>query len=214
MKAPLHRPILRSPPVNRESYDAIAVRWEQARVRLSEAERRLLALACDGLAPGSAVLDLGCGTGRPVAEHLVQRGLRIIGVDQSVQMLDVARRLLPDQQWILDTLESFVPSGRFAAVVAWDSVFHVPRAAHAPLFERVRAALDAGGRVALTVGGSAHPAFTDTMFERKFFYDSHPPEVAVALLRSARFEIVHTEFLNPPTAGRDKGRFAIVASAA
>jgi hypothetical protein len=42
---------------------------------------------------------------------------------------------------------------------------------------------------------------------------SHPPEVAMALIREAGFQILHHEFLNVPTAGRDKGRFAIVAIA-
>ena len=66
----------------------------------------------------------------------------------------------------------------------------------------------------LTVGGSDQAAFTDTMFGREFFYDSHPPQTTMALLGDAGFRIVHSEFLNPPTSGRDKGRFAIVAGAA
>lgn len=56
--------------------------------------------------------------------------------------------------------------------------------------------------------------FTDTMFERTFFYGSHPPKAALVLLEELGYRIVHHEFLNPPTSGRDKGRFAIVASAA
>jgi hypothetical protein len=52
------------------------------------------------------------------------------------------------------------------------------------------------------------------MFGQQFAYDSHPPEVAMGLLRTAGFDVLHSEFLNLPTTGRDKGRFAIVASAA
>jgi hypothetical protein len=63
----------------------------------------------------------------------------------------------------------------------------------------------------LTVGGSAHPAFIDTMFGEEFFYDSHPPEAALALLRDVGFEPIVAEFMNEPTDGRDKGRFAIGA---
>ncbi len=69
----------------------------------------------------------------------------------------------------------------------------------------------AGGRLMLTVGGSEHPAFTDRMFGAEFFYDSHPPEVELKLLRDLGFETLIAEFLNVPTNGRDKGRFAIVA---
>jgi hypothetical protein len=51
------------------------------------------------------------------------------------------------------------------------------------------------------------------MFGREFFYDSHTPEKTKTLLGDAGFQIVHEEFLNPPTSGRDKGRFAVVACA-
>jgi hypothetical protein len=64
----------------------------------------------------------------------------------------------------------------------------------------------------LTFGGSEHPAFTDTMFGQTFFYDSHAPEKELSILREARFEALIAEFIDPPTAGRDKGRYAVVAS--
>lgn len=201
------------PRMNRESYDAIAAEWEKARVRLSEAEQRILSLWGAELSPGAEILDLGCGTGRPLAEHLVADGLHVTGVDQSQQMLAVASRLLPDQTWLLGAIEDFVSPHPFAAVVAWDSLFHIPRAAHEAIFRKIRAALPSGGRFALTVGGSEHPAFTDQMFGHPFFYDSHSPEETEALLKGARFELIHGEFLNRPTSGRDKGRYAIVASA-
>ena len=35
------------------------------------------------LGKGATVLDLGCGSGRPVAQHRVELGLRVTGVDSS-----------------------------------------------------------------------------------------------------------------------------------
>jgi cyclopropane fatty-acyl-phospholipid synthase-like methyltransferase len=199
--------------VNRASYDAIAPDWDAVRTHLSAAERRIVELVVANVQPGARVLDLGCGTGRPIAEHLAARGLAVTGVDQSAAMLALARARLPDADWIEARIESFAPPGTFAAVIAWDSVFHVPREHHADVFRRVRSALPRGGRFALTVGGSAQPPFTDTMLGREFFYDSHPPDAARDLLVAAGFAIVHAEFLNPPTSGRDRGRLAIVAGA-
>jgi SAM-dependent methyltransferase len=51
------------------------------------------------------LLDLGCGTGR----HdllLAKRGLGVVGVDRSEEMLDVARRSILDQQYICDAHRS------------------------------------------------------------------------------------------------------------
>ncbi|MCL4799464.1 MAG: methyltransferase domain-containing protein [Burkholderiales bacterium] len=200
--------------MNRAAYDAIASEWDGARARLSAVERRLLELALEPADRGSRVLDLGCGTGRPIGEYVLARGFSLTGVDHSARMLALARERLPQGEWVESTLEEFTPAGRFGAAIAWDSLFHVPRAHHPGVFRRVRNVLPPGGRFALTVGGSAHPPFTDTMFGQEFFYDSHPPDRAVALLGETGFEVIHSEFLEPPTSGRDKGRFAIVARAA
>ncbi|BAL94630.1 class I SAM-dependent methyltransferase [Rubrivivax gelatinosus] len=197
--------------LNCRSYDAIAADWEDARTRMSDAEAGLLAQLLDGLPPGARVLDLGCGSGRPMAEAVAERGLRVTGVDQSASMLALARARLPGHDWRLARLEGFEPDGPYAAALAWDSLFHIPRAAHAAILRRVRAALAPGARFMLTVGGSAHPAFTDTMFGHEFFYDSHPPETSLAMLEAEGFIVVRHEFLNRPNGGRDKGRVAILA---
>ena len=98
-------------------------------------------------------------------------------------------------------------------MIAWDSLFHLPRREHLPIFRTLRAALEPGARFLLTAGGSEHPAFTDEMFGQTFFYDSHAPEQTVALLAEAGFVVEAMEFLNPPTTGRDKGRIAVIARA-
>ncbi len=195
-------------------YDAIAREWDAVRVSLSEPERRLLELVLGVAPPGSRILDLGCGTGRPIAERALNLGYRVTGIDRSLCMLELARRRLPRGEWVEATIEQYVPVGGFHAAIAWDSVFHIPRERHLGIFKRVRGALRPHSRFLLTVGGSDHPAFTDSMFGHEFFYDSHPPEKALGFLREAGFEIAHSEFLELPTAGRDKGRFAIVAIAA
>lgn len=200
-------------PMNRESYDAIALQWDTHRVHLSPAESRVLSLVAQDLMPGATILDLGCGTGRPVATHCAALGFRVHGVDQSPAMLALAQSRLPEHRWTCAEIEHFAMQGEYAGVIAWDSLFHIPREHHAAVFARVRRALPDGGRIALTAGGSEHPAFTDTMFDHTFFYDSHPPTTTASLLERAGFRVVHQEFLNQPDGGRDKGRIAIVAAA-
>jgi cyclopropane fatty-acyl-phospholipid synthase-like methyltransferase len=199
--------------MNLESYNEIAEQWARHRDTLSTKEAEILPMLTEGLAPNSTLLDLGCGTGQPVATYFAEAGFQIVGVDQSPAMLALARRRLPTHQWLLGTLEDFPPISHVAAVVAWDSLFHVPRDQHANIFRRVRAALPVGGGFALTVGGSEHPAFTDVMFGHTFFYDSFPPAQVVALLEAAGFRIVHESYLNYPDGARDKGRVALVARA-
>lgn len=199
--------------MNLESYDAVARLWDEQRVRLSPAEARILPLVTDGLAPGSVLLDLGCGTGQPIATHFAAAGFRIAGVDQSPVMLALARQRLPEHEWHLASIENFPQVTPVAGVIAWDSLFHIPRDRHAEILRRIRTTLPQGGRVALTAGGSEHPAFTDTMLGHRFFYDSHPPQQTARLLDASGFRIVHEEYLNQPDGARDKGRIAFVAEA-
>lgn len=199
--------------MNLESYDAIAHQWDNQRIQLSPAEARILTLLAEGLEPGSVVLDLGCGTGRPIATHFAVSGFRVCGVDQSPAMLALAQTRLPAHEWICAEIERFAFDATFAAAIAWDSLFHIPRAHHGDIFARLRRGLPSGGRFALTAGGSDHPAFFDSMLDHQFFYDSHPPSVTMALLEGAGFLIEHQEYLNLPDGARDKGRIAVVAAA-
>jgi ubiquinone/menaquinone biosynthesis C-methylase UbiE len=58
------------------------------------------------LGSGAAVLDLGCGSGRPVAQNLVSHGVRITGVDVSPTMISLCRSRMPEQEWIVSDMRS------------------------------------------------------------------------------------------------------------
>jgi SAM-dependent methyltransferase len=74
---------------------------------------------------GAKVLDLGCGAGRPVAQHMVERGLRVTGVDSSPTMISFCRDRLPDQEWIVADMRQLALGRRFDGILAWDSFFHL-----------------------------------------------------------------------------------------
>lgn len=203
--------------MNREAYNAIAPRWDQARRDFYGREQTYLDTLLDGLPPGATVLDAGCGTGRPLAEYVIARGLNVVGYDQSEGMLALARQRFPAQTWLHAALENCDFNGgtaeqgaRYAAAICWDALFHIERRHHETILRRIRDRLQPGGRLMLTCGGSEHPAFTDTMFGETFFYDSHTPAQTLVLLERLGFRPLIAEFMNEPTGGRDKGRYAVV----
>jgi demethylmenaquinone methyltransferase/2-methoxy-6-polyprenyl-1,4-benzoquinol methylase len=78
-------------------FDAIAPRYEVVNRVLTfglDARWRRRAIRSLGLAPGSRVLDLACGTG-DLARGLAKAGLRPVGVDRSSAMLARARGAAP-----------------------------------------------------------------------------------------------------------------------
>lgn len=197
--------------MNRDSYNRIAASWDRARTAFHGREQDYLDMFLERLPATSSILDLGCGTGRPVAEYILGRGLAVTGVDQSAGMLALARTRFPGACWIESRIEDFHSADRFAGIVCWDALFHIERVHHVELLARWAGMLAPGGRLMITIGGSDHPAFTDTMFGEEFFYDSHPPPTILPVLGRLGFVPLVSEFTNLPTAGRDKGRYAIVA---
>ena len=79
-----------------------------------------------GLLPAQAkILDLGCGSGRPIAAYLLQHGHQLTGVDSADSMLEMAREHFPTQCWIEADMRSVELNQRFDAILAWDSFFHL-----------------------------------------------------------------------------------------
>ncbi len=71
----------------RTPYDAIADQFSALRTELQPKGIEYLSLLLEPLKAGSKILDLGCGTGHPMASYLVARGHQVVGVDGSAAML-------------------------------------------------------------------------------------------------------------------------------
>lgn len=196
-------------------YDHIAGQFATLRSALFPLEAEYLSLLLDPLVPGSTILDLGCGTGYPMASFIADRGHQVVGVDGSSAMLALARARLPSHRWVHDLMQQveFEP-GTFAAVVCWDSLFHLPRAHYGPIIRRIHHWLVPGGRFMISSGGQvddSQEGFTDTMFGHDFYYDSPPPGELVALVESIGFDILRAELCDAPDGDRNKGKWATVA---
>lgn len=163
-------------------------------------------------APGAHVLDLGCGTGVPITRHLLDHGFRVTGVDSSSEMLRRASARCPEAHFLLgdmtepDTLERIGQLAPFGGVVAWDSIFHVPRSQHSRLFAALFAWLSPGAPVLLSAGGSAGE-FTAPMYGVEFFYSSHAPDHTRRLLEDCGLAVVVAEIDDPSS----RGHLAILA---
>ena len=106
-------------------YDKHAAAWDRDRQNSYWNDKVWHDRFIDRFGNGAKVLDLGCGSGRPVAQHMVERGLRVTGVDSSPSMISFCRERLPDQEWILADMRQLTLGRRFDGILAWDSFFHL-----------------------------------------------------------------------------------------
>lgn len=79
-------------------FDALGAEYERA-FAASAAHRESLERLLADLAPGSRVLDVGSGTGRPTARTLADAGHRVLGVDVSPVMTALAARQVPTAEF-------------------------------------------------------------------------------------------------------------------
>ena len=112
------------------------------------------------LPPGSAILDMGCGTGRHSVE-LARRGYRMTGVDLSAGMLAQAQQAAQaagvSVEWVQSDARAFTSEPRFdAAICLCEGAFGLvgtgenPEAHDPAILQRIYAALKPGAPFILT----------------------------------------------------------------
>ena len=92
----------------------------------------------------SNILDLGCGSGTPIAQYLIGNNCSIVGVDTSDVMLEMAKQNFPEQTWIqadmrnveLDSKFDQKLEQKFQGILAWDSFFHLTQDDQRKMFEQ------------------------------------------------------------------------------
>ena len=101
---------------------------------------------------GARVLDLGCGSGQPIADYLAKHGCGVTGVDGSPTMIAMFRERLPEQSWRLADMRGLDLGERFDGLLAWDSVFHLSRDDQRAMFEVFARHAMAGAPLLFTSG--------------------------------------------------------------
>jgi SAM-dependent methyltransferase len=156
-------------------YERQAAVWDATRVR-TLLERRWIDRALDLVPSGAPVLDLGCGSGEPIAAYLISRGHPVCGVDFAAPMLALARARFPQQDWVLADMRRLDLDRRFGAIIGWDSFFHLTGDDQRATIPRLAAHLVPGGALLLTVGPDEGEALGDVGGETLYHASLAPAE--------------------------------------
>jgi len=106
---------------------------------------------CNELSQKARVLDVGCGTGVPLAIFLVEYGYRVVGVDISSRMIQLARKNVPQAIFQELSMTDLAYDQEFDGVVASYSMLLLDPPRFKDVAQKLVHALKGGGLLYLSL---------------------------------------------------------------
>lgn len=175
-----------------ELYERHSAAWARDR-GTSLIERPWLDRLTAGLTRGATILDIGCGSGFPIAHHLLDRGFAVTGIDASPAMIEMCRARLPEGEWIVADMRALDLGRTFHALVAWDSFFHLTREDQRDMFPRFKAHAAPGTGLMFTSGPHDGESFGEYRGEPLYHASLSAPEYRRLLARNGFSVEAHVE---------------------
>jgi SAM-dependent methyltransferase len=148
---------------------------------------------CSLLPDGATVLDIGCGSGLPLARELIRRGFEVTGLDGSRTMVELFQRNLPASPVHLMDMRQLDLGRRFAGLLAWDSFFHLSPEDQRPMFQRFQRHATPGCALMFT-SGTVEGSAMGQLEGDPLYHGSLSTDEYRSLLQAAGFEGVdHVE---------------------
>ncbi|MBA3040665.1 MAG: class I SAM-dependent methyltransferase [Alphaproteobacteria bacterium] len=162
-------------------------------------ERPWLDRFASNLANGATVLDIGCGSGEPMAADLIGRGLAVTGVDSSETLIGLCRERYPSGDWRVADMRGLALGRTFDALLAWHSFFHLTPDEQRAMFP-VFAAHAADGAMLMFTSGPSEGVAIGSFEGEPLYHASLGPEEYRLLLRENGFVVV-THVTDDPDCG-------------
>jgi SAM-dependent methyltransferase len=182
-------------------YERHALAWDADRRNAGWNDKRWLDRFVEALPHGATILDLGCGSGEPIARHLVEGGFRVTGVDASPTLISLCRSRMPDQEWTVADMRSISLGNRFDGVLAWDSFFHLKPDDQRKMFP-VFAEHASASALLMFNTGPAHGEAIGSYRGDPLYHASLDPAEYRALLAASGFEVIAHTVEDPSAGGR------------
>lgn len=175
--------------LNKQSYNKIIKEWAAA--RNDSAINKPIVDFLERIKSNGIILDIGCGTGFPIAKYFSENNYSVTGIDVAENMIEVAKSgEIKNSEFILCDFFDFESDMEFDGILAWDSLFHFPKERQEEIYPKIYDLLVPGGYFLFT-HGKKEDEHTDKMFEELFYYSCLSRINVLHLLENLGFELIY-----------------------
>ena len=173
-------------------YQRNAQTWDEQRSR-TLLEKGWLDKFVSSLPAGGDILDVGCGSGEPIAKYLIDQGFNITGSDAAPAMIEICARRYPKHSWASADMRTLDLGCQVDGIVAWDSFFHLNPDEQRSTLQRFLDHLRPGGALMLTIGHESGEVLGAVAGEQ-VYHSSLDPEEYKSILNAAGYRHVEIVF--------------------
>ncbi len=191
-------------------YERHAAAWAALRGESASIETGWLERFRAALPLGGAVLDLGCGSGAPIAAWLIERGYGVTGVDASPTLIDICRARFPAPEWpapewpatewIVADMRQPALTRCFDGMIAWHSFFHLSPDDQRQMFDVFAKLTLSGGALMFTSGDEDNVTIGEFQGE-PLYHASLALDEYRALLDRSGFDLINHASGDPGCGG-------------
>ena len=178
----------------KKGYDKCAEKYMKARISEKEESLELL---IERLKNGSAVLDIGCGSGIPVAKQL-SKNYKVVGIDISQSQIELAKENVKNAKFYCDDImKTDLENESFDGVVSYYAIFHIPKEEHKLLFNKIYNILKPGGYLLVTLANKNEDSYTeDDFFDTTMYWSNYGVKEYLDILKDLNFEILYCSLVD------------------
>eukprot|EP00026_Physarum_polycephalum_P007597 Phypoly_transcript_07661.p1 GENE.Phypoly_transcript_07661~~Phypoly_transcript_07661.p1 ORF type:complete len:262 (+),score=36.25 Phypoly_transcript_07661:126-911(+) len=145
------------------------------------------------------VLELGCGCGYPLAEHIVKclqkTPIKYHGVDLSKAQIQLARDEYPSLSTNFEVAEmleycSNLEDFSLCGVICLFALFHLPRTKHVELFSQIKRVLKKGAPFLFSLAANSYEGVVEDWLGAKMYWSNFSPAWYELTMNELGFELL------------------------
>lgn len=175
-----------------KKYDLIATEFANMRDSFY-LEQKYLDLLMSYLQPDAHILDIGCGSGYPIAAYLIEHGFQVTGVDGSKELLNIAKLKCLGLHTVYGDIRTVTLNNKYDALLEWWCLFHIPKQDHEKMISRFASWIKPGGFLEFTTGDQDYDHKSSDMLNQELAFYSLDPQLYEKYLKENGFKILLRE---------------------